>query len=142
MRAGSRKLADLRGLGQQMPWTVACMCAGLISIMGLPPFGAFYSKFLMIQASVNAGHIWIAVLLLAGALAGAIYYTRILKTLVLEQRPADAPQLEEAPYSMRLAMAILAALSLLSALRPSCSCRLSCLLPPCATPFPKMPRPL
>lgn len=47
MRAGSRNLADLRGLGHQMPWTVACMCVGLVSIMGLPPFGAFYSLSLI-----------------------------------------------------------------------------------------------
>ncbi|MBD5608275.1 MAG: oxidoreductase, partial [Desulfovibrio sp.] len=118
LRAGSRELKDLAGLGRDMPITVSCMAVGLISIMGLPPFGAFYSKFLMIQASVSAGHIWMAVLLLAGALAGAIYYTRILKTLILEQRPADAPKVEEAPFAMRLAMVILAALCLLFGLAP------------------------
>ncbi len=119
LRAGSRELADLRGLGHKMPLTVACMTAGLISIMGLPPFGAFYSKYMMIQAATDAGHIWVAVLLLAGALAGAIYYTRILKTLVLEQRPADLPVVtEDAPFSMKLAMIILAALTLLFGLAP------------------------
>ncbi|WP_165075707.1 MULTISPECIES: proton-conducting transporter membrane subunit [unclassified Desulfovibrio] len=118
MRAGSRNLADLRGLGHQMPWTVACMCVGLISIMGLPPFGAFYSKFLMIQAAVSAGHIWVAVLLLAGALVGAVYYGRILKTLVFEQRPADLPVAEEAPFTMRIAMLVLAAMSLVAGLAP------------------------
>lgn len=118
MRAGSRNLADLRGLGHQMPWTVACMCVGLVSIMGLPPFGAFYSKFLMIQAATSAGHLWVAVLLLAGALVGAVYYARILKTLVFESRPATLPAVEEAPLGMRLAMLALAALSLLFGLAP------------------------
>lgn len=118
MRAGSRELNDLRGLGRHMPWTVACMCVGLISIMGLPPFGAFYSKYLMIQAATSAGYIWVAALLLAGALVGAIYYTRILKTLVLEQRPAELPPVEEAPWGMRAAMLILAGISLLLGLCP------------------------
>lgn len=118
MRVGSRELADLRGLGRQMPITVSCMAAGLISIMGLPPFGAFYSKFLMIQAAVSAGQAWMAVLLLGGALIGAIYYTRILKVLILEQRPADAPEAAEAPFEMRLALIILAALTLLFGLAP------------------------
>lgn len=118
LRSGSRELADLRGIGHKMPLTAACMGVGLISIMGLPPFGAFYSKFLMIQASVNAGHIWIAVLLLLGALAGAIYYTRILKTIILENRPANAPEIGEAPYSMQLGMIILASISLLFGLAP------------------------
>lgn len=68
------ELADLRGLGRQMPVTVACMGIGLVSIMGLPPFGAFYSKFLMIQAATAAGHIWLAALILGGSLVGLIYY--------------------------------------------------------------------
>ena len=118
MRAGSRNLADLRGLGRQMPWTVACMAVGLVSIMGLPPFGAFYSKFLMIQAAVNAGQIWLAALILAGSLVGAVYYTRILKTLIFEERPSHLPQVEEAPFSMRLGLLALAALSLLLGLAP------------------------
>ncbi len=118
MRAGSRNLADLRGLGRQMPWTVACMAVGLVSIMGLPPFGAFYSKFLMIQAAVNAGQIWLAALILAGSLVGAVYYTRILKTLIFEERPSHLPQVEEAPFSMRLGLLALAAFSLLLGLAP------------------------
>lgn len=118
MRAGSRNLEDLRGLGRCMPWTVACMAVGLVSIMGLPPFGAFYSKFLMIQAAVHAGHIWLAALILIGSLVGAIYYTRILKTLVFVQRPAHLPEVQEAPFSMRLSLLVLAALSLLLGLAP------------------------
>lgn len=118
LRAGSRELSDLRGIGHKMPLTAACMGVGLISIMGLPPFGGFYSKFLMIQASVNAGHVWAAVLLLLGALVGAIYYTRILKTIILENRPAGAPEIKDAPFSMRLGMLILAVLSLLFGLCP------------------------
>lgn len=118
MRAGSRNLADLKGLGKQMPITVACMCAGLISIMGLPPFGAFYGKFIMIQAAVDAGEIWMAALLLAGALAGAIYYTRILKTLVLEERPANAPTATEPPVEMLIPVITLAVFTLVFGLFP------------------------
>ena len=118
MRAGSRNLADLRGLGRHMPWTVACMAVGLVSIMGLPPFGAFYSKFLMIQAAVDAGQIWLAALILAASLVGAVYYTRILKTLIFEKRPDHLPQVEEAPFSMRLSLLVLAAVSLLLGLFP------------------------
>ncbi len=58
--------------------------------VGLPPFGAFYSKSFddsgrgKARATSGLPH-----QAMAGALVGAIYYTRILKTLVLEQRPAD-----------------------------------------------------
>ncbi len=118
LRVGSRKLSDMRGLGQQMPWTVTCMAVGLISIMGLPPFAGFFSKYLMIQAAVDAGFIWLAALILGGSLVGAIYYTRILKVLVFEERPADAPVVKEAPLSMRLAMGVLALACLVVGLAP------------------------
>ncbi|NCB23347.1 MAG: oxidoreductase [Deltaproteobacteria bacterium] len=118
MRAGSRKLADLRGLGRQMPVTAACMGIGLVSIMGLPPFGAFYSKFMMIQAATAAGHLWLAALILGGSLVGLIYYTRILKTLVFEERPADLPAVTEVPRSMQIGMAVLAAICVIMGLAP------------------------
>lgn len=118
LRAGSRKLSDLRGIGRQMPWTACCLAVGLVSIMGLPPFGAFYSKLLMIQASVNAGHLGLAALIFVASLVGAIYYTRILKTIVFEKRDESLPAVKEAPLSMRISMGVLAFLSLLMALAP------------------------
>lgn len=118
LRAGSRKLADMRGLGRQMPVTVGCMAVGLVSIMGLPPFGAFYSKFLMIQAATAAGHIWLAALILLGSLIGLIYYTRILKTLVFESRPEHLPAVTEAPCSMRAGLVVLAGICLILGLAP------------------------
>lgn len=117
MRAGSHKLADLRGLGRQMPVTVACMGIGLVSIMGLPPFGAF-SKFMMIQAATAAEHIWLAALILGGSLVGLIYFTRILKTLVFEERPADLPAVTDVPR-MQIGLAVLAAICVIMGLARS-----------------------
>lgn len=118
LRAGSRRLEDLRGLGGQMPWTVACMCAGLVAIMGLPPFGGFLSKYLMVKAVVDAGHLWLGGLILAGSLVGAVYYIRILRTLVFEQRPAHLPVVTEAPLFMRLVLLALALLCLVPGIAP------------------------
>ena len=118
LRSGSRSLADMRGLGRQMPWTVACICVGLVTIMGLPPFGGFLSKYLMIRAVVSAGYIWLGALIFAGSLVGAVYYIRILKTLVFEERPASLPPVEEAPLTMRLTLLVLALLCLVPGLAP------------------------
>lgn len=121
MRTGSRNLADLKGLGKQMPWTVSCMVVGLISIMGLPPFAGFFSKYLMIQAAVDAGYMPLAVLILAGSLVGAVYYTRILRTVVFETRPEHLPAVEEAPWSIRIALLMLASLCILLGFAPQLS---------------------
>ncbi len=89
LRTGSRKIEDLRGLGQHMPFTVSCMAVGLLAIMGLPPFAGFVGKFLMIQAAMQSGHWLMAALIVVGSLVGAVYYTRILRTLIFEKSPIE-----------------------------------------------------
>ena len=118
LRVGSRQLADLAGLGQEMPWTVGCIVVSLIAIMGLPPFGGFISKYLMIQACVASGHAELAALILLGSMVALIYYTRVLRVLVFEERPAGAAKVEEAPLSIRLALAVLAVCAVIPGLAP------------------------
>src|SRR5437764_794797 len=38
-KAGTSKIAMLKGLARQLPWTSAALVVGLIAIVGLPPFG-------------------------------------------------------------------------------------------------------
>ena len=64
------------------------MSIGIVSIMGLPPFNGFVSKYLMIVACMDAGQPLIAAALIAASLVGAIYYMRILRTILLDPAPA------------------------------------------------------
>ncbi|PIP00253.1 proton-conducting transporter membrane subunit [Pleomorphomonas carboxyditropha] len=107
MRAGGRRLSDLAGLGRAMPFTSACFGIGLLAIMGVPPFGGFVAKFLMIWAAVGAGRIDVAAVILAGSVIGAIYYARVLRVVFFGVRRREA--VAEAPLSMRLALGVLAA---------------------------------
>jgi formate hydrogenlyase subunit 3/multisubunit Na+/H+ antiporter MnhD subunit len=111
MRAGSRNLKDLRGLGKAMPLTAACMVVGLLSILGLPPFAGFMSKYLMIYALATVSPLPAALLLLA-SLAGVIYYTRIIRALLFDPYKGAVPlaDIEEAPKPMLAPMLMLAAL--------------------------------
>lgn len=115
LRAGGRNLADLRGLGRAMPFTAGCMIIGLLSIMGLPPFAGFMSKYLMLYA-IAASSPLLAALLLLASLAGCVYYTRIIKALIFE--PYAGPAVQEPPLTMRLPVAILAGLCVLLGLFP------------------------
>ena len=122
LRLGSRTLSDMSGLVRRMPWTVGCMAVGLVSLMGLPPFNGFVSKYLMIVACMEAGKPFLAVLLLAAGLMGAVYYLRILRVLVLDaphESHAALPGLVDPPWSMRLPLVILAGLCVGLGLFPS-----------------------
>jgi formate hydrogenlyase subunit 3/multisubunit Na+/H+ antiporter MnhD subunit len=118
MRAGSRNLEDLRGLGKAMPLTAACMVVGLISILGLPPFAGFMSKYMMIY-SLASIHPLLAAMMLTASLAGVVYYTRIIKTLIFE--PYTGPEVKDAPKVMLIPMIILASLCLVLGLCPKIS---------------------
>jgi formate hydrogenlyase subunit 3/multisubunit Na+/H+ antiporter MnhD subunit len=110
MRAGSRRLADLAGLGRRMPWTAACLTIGLLSIMGLPPFAGFTSKFLLVYASVRAGAVPVGAALLLGGAIGVLYYGRILRVVLFDAPSAAAARTTEAPLPMLLPLAVLALL--------------------------------
>ena len=101
-RVGSRKLSDLAGLVHEMPWAVGCMSIGIVSIMGLPPFNGFVSKYLMIVACMDAGQPLIAAALIAASLVGAIYYMRILRTILLDPAPAGRRRVQGVTTTMRV----------------------------------------
>ncbi|MCL1939967.1 MAG: oxidoreductase [Desulfovibrionaceae bacterium] len=115
LRAGGRTLDDLKGLGRAMPVTAGCMIIGLLSIMGLPPFAGFISKFTMLYAIARES-IFLASLLLLASLAGCIYYTRIIRALIFE--PYTGPPVQEPPLTMRAPIIILAALCVIIGLFP------------------------
>lgn len=117
-RVGSRKLSDLAGLVHEMPWAVGCMSIGIVSIMGLPPFNGFVSKYLMIVACMDAGQPLIAAALIAASLVGAIYYMRILRTILLDPAPAGRKRVEGVTATMRWPMIILAALCVVLGVAP------------------------
>ena len=115
MRAGSRNLEDMKGLGRAMPFTATCMVIGLFSIMGLPPFAGFTSKFMMLYAIADKSPLMAGLMLLA-SMAGVIYYMRILKVLLFE--PYDGPKLDEGCFSIRLAIGALAVCCIVFGLFP------------------------
>jgi formate hydrogenlyase subunit 3/multisubunit Na+/H+ antiporter MnhD subunit len=117
LRAGSQRLSDLAGMGRAMPFTGACMAVGLVSIMGLPPMGGFFSKFLMLKAALDAGQPWMAALILTGGLISCVYYGRIIKVLLFTRY--DGEPVRPLPVSMGLAMGVLAALTIYAGAFPA-----------------------
>ena len=101
-----------------MPWAVGCMSIGIVSIMGLPPFNGFVSKYLMIVACMDAGQPLIAAALIAASLVGAIYYMRILRTILLDPAPAGRRRVQGVTTTMRVPMIILAGLCVILGVAP------------------------
>ncbi|MBW4622341.1 MAG: hypothetical protein KME17_23675 [Cyanosarcina radialis HA8281-LM2] len=60
-RYGSNAIDRVRGLGKTMPWTSGLFTAGLLALIGLPPFGLFTSEFALFRAGFSLHHPWLMV---------------------------------------------------------------------------------
>jgi len=101
----AENLDDYRGLNQRSPWYAFLMLLLMFSMAGVPPTVGFYAKFAVLQAIVEAGHVWLAVIAVMFSLIGAFYYLRIVKLMYF-----DAPE-DAAPISPRADVRVLMSLN-------------------------------
>lgn len=70
---GTTSAPEARGVLARLPFTGVLMMALFLAIGGMPPFGPFWSEFLIFQAALRGPHAWVGVLfvsLLAVAFLG------------------------------------------------------------------------
>ncbi len=99
----SEDVDSFKGLITQSPTLCIGMLVCMFSLVGMPPFGGFMGKLMIFAAAFKAGEIhWFMYVVVAfGALNtvfSLVYYIRVLKTMFLDDRPADAR-----PVPVRLA---------------------------------------
>jgi NADH-quinone oxidoreductase subunit N len=80
-------LDDFKGLNQRSPVFAFVMMIIMFSLAGIPPTVGFYAKLAVLEATMNAGLTWLAILAVITSLFGAFYYLRIVKLMYF-----DAPQ--------------------------------------------------
>jgi NADH-quinone oxidoreductase subunit N len=85
------QLSDFRGLNQRSPWWAFMMLLVMFSLAGVPPTVGFYAKFTVIQAAVDAGFVWLAVVAVLTSLIGAFYYLRVVKLMYFDDATDTAP---------------------------------------------------
>jgi NADH-quinone oxidoreductase subunit N len=85
------QLADFKGLNQRSPWWAFMMLLVMFSLAGVPPTVGFYAKFTVIQAAVDAGFVWLAVVAVMTSLVGAFYYLRVVKLMYFDDATDMTP---------------------------------------------------
>jgi formate hydrogenlyase subunit 3/multisubunit Na+/H+ antiporter MnhD subunit len=118
---GRHRLDRMGGLLNRLPWTGAAMLVGAASMAALPPFNGFVSEWLIFQSlfAAPASSHWAvrfgvpvaaAALALAAALAAACFVRAFGIAFLGRPRSVEAATAVEAPWPMRIAVAVLAAL--------------------------------
>lgn len=92
-RAGfeAENINDFKGLSKRNPWYAFITLLFMLSLAGIPPMIGFYAKFAVLQAVVNAGYVWLAVMAVMFSLIGAFYYLRIIKLMYFDEPETTEP---------------------------------------------------
>jgi proton-translocating NADH-quinone oxidoreductase chain N len=116
--AHTKDIRQMGGLAATMPVTAVAFLLCALSVMGIPPFGGFFSKYMVIRGAVEAQG-WVAPVFIAGACLTILYLFRVFNRVFLGEA---APQSESAAGAregspvMVTCVAALGVLSLVSGL--------------------------
>lgn len=76
--SGKTEISDMSGLGRAMPWTFAFFAIGALSVIGLPPFTGFISKWYLALGAWEGGHMLLLMVILVSSLLNAAYFMPII----------------------------------------------------------------
>ena len=83
------KIEDLKGLNRRNPLLAGVLLVLMLSLAGVPPLLGFYAKLVVLQAVIQSGLIWLAVVAVMMSLIGAFYYLRVIKVMYFDEPTPD-----------------------------------------------------
>ena len=103
-------LKDMDGLGRRMPITFACFALGALSIIGIPPLGGSWSKFMIMMGALDAGYLFVIFVLIVSSLLNLYYLGQpIIRGFFAESKGEEG--FAEAPVSMLIPLITTALIS-------------------------------
>lgn len=88
---GVHELAEMRGTGPRMPWTMAAFTLCAFGMIGTPPLAGFVTKWYLGLGAIDSGAGWALWLLIASSVLNAAYFLPILKRAWFDPPPARWP---------------------------------------------------
>lgn len=110
----TKDLDKMGGLLKYMPVTALAFAFSALSVMGIPPFAGFFSKFIVIAGSVMNGNVWTGFAFIICAGLTVLYTVRLFTKVFLGKANGDFSFLhkESLKSPMLISVMILAVLSL------------------------------
>ena len=99
-RVGSVNIKAFAGLGRQMPWTMAAIVVGGLSLIGVPLTVGFVSKWYLVLALLESNMWPVAVLVLIGSLLAMAYIWRIVEVAYFKPALQNNQSYKEAPLAI------------------------------------------
>lgn len=118
VQAHVKNLDEVGGLGRKMPLTLAFFMVGALSLAGIPPFSGFTSKWLIYEAAMEKGQVFLALLSLVGSVLSMAYFIKFMHSAFFGALPKKLENVSEAPWTMLLPMGVLSGLSVVFGIMP------------------------
>ena len=77
--------ADIRGLSVTRPAIAWALLLFMFSLAGIPPLLGFYAKFVIFQATIEAGLVAFGAIAIAASVIGAFYYIKFVKVMFFDE---------------------------------------------------------
>jgi NADH-quinone oxidoreductase subunit N len=107
------------GLGYRHRLMGIIMSVFIFSLVGIPPMVGFIGKYLIVLAALNAGHLWMAIILVLASAASAYYYLRVLVYLYMRQPKHTTETFDKPGVVYQVALALLAIMTVVYGMMPS-----------------------
>ncbi|KPL19804.1 MAG: hypothetical protein AMJ92_01135 [candidate division Zixibacteria bacterium SM23_81] len=119
-RSGSMEISAFEGMGKRMPLTSLAFTIGAFSLVGLPPFVGFPSKFLIVRAALAKEEILFTVLIglvLLGTVIEGAYFFRVVQVLYFKKANGNSER-KDAPVAGLIPMVVFVAFILVMGIYP------------------------
>ena len=107
----TKDIRQMGGLFRRLPATMVCFLCCAFLVMGLPPFGGFFAKYMLVSGALEMGRPWLAIIFIGGAFLTIVYLARLILKVFFGE--LSHPDIREGTWEMISSVTVLASLSLL-----------------------------
>jgi hydrogenase-4 component F len=88
LKYGSTKIINVRGVIKSLPITGSLFLIGFLAIVGLPPFGIFFTEFYIFSAGIIF-YPWIAALVILALIFVFAGFLKLISSMILGEKPEE-----------------------------------------------------
>ena len=99
-RLGNAEIANLRGIGKRMPYTMMAFILSGFGLIGVPLTNGFISKWYLLSSALSVEAYGIVLAIIISSLLAVVFIWRIVEILYFGEPNKQAREVEEAPISL------------------------------------------